>query len=136
MANQRVMIVGGGLAGLGGKNTRRGKQVVDGVAIASDGPVYSVFLAHRGPLHEIKTIALDPASRTSCHLLKCLLAEYHDLRPDYVTTAEADARLLIGNQAIQFRQKNGSEFSYLDLGEEWMRCTGLPFAATRIGSVC
>ena len=35
--------------------------IADGVAIASDGPVFSVFLALRGPLAEVRTIALDPA---------------------------------------------------------------------------
>ena len=37
------------------------------------------------------------------------------------------ARLLIGNQALDFRRKHGSEFRYLDLGEEWTLRTGLPF---------
>ena len=105
--------------------------VVDGVAIASEGPVFSVFLAHRGPLAAIRTIALDPASLTSAHLLQVLLAEYHGLRPrcaDARTLAEpADAALLIGNQAIDFRAADAGAHSLLDLGAEWTRCTGLPF---------
>ena len=55
--------------------------LVEGVAIASDGPVYSVFLAHRKPLAEVRSVALDPASLTSVHLLQVLLCEYHGLRP-------------------------------------------------------
>ncbi len=105
--------------------------LAEGVAIASDGPVYSVFLAHRGPLSEVGTIALDPASLTSVHLLKVLLAEYHGLRPQFVELwefpAKADAALLIGNQAIDFRRQADCDFAILDLGEEWRRCTGLPF---------
>jgi chorismate dehydratase len=106
---------------------------VEGAAIASRGPVYSVFLARRGPLSEVRTIALDPASLTSVHLLQVLLAEFHGLRPKCLTAAgpedevDADARLLIGNQAIAFRQQRKSDFQYLDLGEEWTRQTGLPF---------
>ena len=105
--------------------------IADGVAIASDGPVFSVFLAHRGPLAEVRTIALDPASLTSVHLLQVLLAEYHGMRPQCVDAAtfrgEADAELLIGNQAIDFRHEHADTNHFLDLGEEWRRCTGLPF---------
>jgi predicted solute-binding protein len=37
------------------------------------------------------------------------------------------ARLLIGDQAIHFRQKHAGEFQFLDLGEQWKKLTGLPF---------
>jgi chorismate dehydratase len=102
---------------------------VDDVAIACDGPVHSVFLAHRGPLAEVKSIALDPASLTSVHLLKVLLGEFHGLHPAYLSEPDppADALLLIGNQAIDFRTANPHGWQFLDLGEEWKRCTGWPF---------
>jgi predicted solute-binding protein/REP element-mobilizing transposase RayT len=50
-------------------------QIVDDVSISSDGPVYSVVLAHCGELSDIQEIELDPASQTSVNLLRCLLAE-------------------------------------------------------------
>ena len=102
---------------------------VDDVAIACDGPVFSVFLAHRGPLAEVTEIALDPASLTSVNLLKVLLAEFHDRRPQFLSASDsaADAQLLIGNQAIDFREANPAAWHFLDLGAEWKRCTGLPF---------
>ena len=110
----------------------RDYRLVDGVAIASDGPVFSVFLAHRGPLSEIRRIALDPASLTSVHLLQVLLAECHGLRPECISAdapaaADCDAMLLIGNQAIEFRHTHPADYQFLDLGEEWQRQTGLPF---------
>ena len=105
--------------------------LAEDVAIACDGPVYSVFLAHRGPLAEVRRIALDPASLTSVHLLQVLLREYHGLRPELLELSafpgEADAALLIGNQAIEFREHDRGAHRILDLGEEWVRCTGLPF---------
>ena len=104
--------------------------VADGVAIACDGPVFSVFLAYRGPLSSVKTIALDPASLTSVHLLQVLLSEFHGLHPQCLDgrhCADADAQLLIGNQAIDFRLADGGRHQLLDLGAEWKRCTGLPF---------
>lgn len=103
---------------------------VDDVAIACDGPVFSVFLAHREPLTEVRTIALDPASRTSVNLLRVLFAEFLGQRFDAMPLAAAapdDARLLIGNQAIDFRTEHPGGWQFLDLGEEWKRHTGLPF---------
>jgi chorismate dehydratase len=37
------------------------------------------------------------------------------------------SRLLIGDQAIAFRQKHAEEYSFWDLGEEWQKLVGLPF---------
>lgn len=101
--------------------------IVEGAAIASRGEVFSVFLAHRAPLAELETITLDPASRTSNHLLQCLLAEFHGLEPEYVAEP-VEARLLIGDAALKFRRERaGTDWQFLDLGAEWLRVTGLPF---------
>ena len=105
--------------------------VVDAVSISSRGAVFSVALAYRGCLNEVKSVLLDPASRTSNHLLQVLFAEFREISPKYRISEKAetenDAQLLIGNQAIRFRQKHGDDFHFLDLGEEWMRRTSLPF---------
>jgi predicted solute-binding protein len=37
------------------------------------------------------------------------------------------ARLLIGDQAIRFRQTHADEFHFWDLGEQWARLVDLPF---------
>ena len=50
-------------------------RIVDDVSISSDGPVYSVVVAHRGEFSNIEEIELDPASETAVNLLRCLLAE-------------------------------------------------------------
>jgi predicted solute-binding protein/REP element-mobilizing transposase RayT len=50
-------------------------QIVDDISIASDGPVYSVVVAHSSELSEIREIELDPASQTAVNLLRCLLGE-------------------------------------------------------------
>jgi chorismate dehydratase len=102
-------------------------QLVAEVAIACDGPVYSVVLAYRGELRDLRSVALDPASLTSAHLVQVLLAEYYDCRPAFGETGEA--QLIIGNQAIDFRLNDEvrGDWRVLDLGEEWKRQTGLPF---------
>ena len=106
-------------------------DVADGVAISANGAVYSVFLAYRGDLKDVKTVSLDTASLTSVNLIRCILAEFHGMSPEYVAweicADENAAQLLFGNQAIDFRQTQGAEYHYLDLGEEWMKQTGLPF---------
>ncbi len=108
-----------------------GFPIVDDVAIASRGAVHSVFLAHRCPLEELRAVSLDPASRTSSNLLRCLLAEFHGLHPlfEQSEAPPEDGRglLLIGNQAIRFREQSREGMRYLDLGEEWLARTGLPF---------
>ncbi len=55
-------------------------RIVDDVSISSDGPVYSVVVAHRGEIGQIEEIELDPASETSANLLYCLIAEFGCLR--------------------------------------------------------
>jgi chorismate dehydratase len=106
-------------------------QVVNGISISSAGPVYSVVVAHAGALSEITEIDLDPAAETSVNLLKCLLAE-SGLSPRLVRASIAPlgpdrARLLIGDQAIQFRQEHVDQFKFWDLGEQWQKLVQLPF---------
>ncbi|MGA7275039.1 MAG: menaquinone biosynthesis protein [Candidatus Udaeobacter sp.] len=182
-------------------------RIIDDVSISSDGPVYSVVVAHRDEISKIDEIELDPASETAVNLLRCLLGEF-DLKPRLtrnidlqsvrpaglqpaistpVQTAESQtaenisaghtssmpisrppadlepafgtvrpaglqraesetaesisagrtgkmpvfparrAQLLIGDQAIRFRQKHTDDFQFWDLGEQWKKLIGLPF---------
>ncbi len=104
--------------------------IVDDVAIAADGPVYSVYVASKTSLADLEEITLDPASGTSGNLLRCLLAE-RNLHPRLTTAAPNESiktgRLLIGDQAIRFRTERNSEYEFWDLAEEWKRLTNLPF---------
>ena len=106
-------------------------SIIDDVAVAADGPVYSVFLAHSAAFETVEEIALDPASQTSVNLLRCLLAERQSRARLVAEDAEAisatRARLLIGDQAIRFREKHASDCQFCDLGAEWKRTTDLPF---------
>lgn len=113
-------------------------SIVDDVSISSDGPVYSVVVAHRGEISDIEEIELDPASETSANLLRCLLPEL-GINPRLArrgtsvspAVAESDpgrrAQLLIGDQAIRSRQEHANEFSFWDLGEQWMKLFNVPF---------
>ena len=107
-------------------------RVIDDLSISSNGPVYSVVLVHRVELAEIEEIELDPAAETSVNLLRCLLAEMK-MHPAFVSSSSASmptvkrARLLIGDQAIRFRQEHANEFKFWDLGEQWSKVAQLPF---------
>ena len=110
-------------------------DVVDGVGVCSDGPVYSVLLAHRGPLNEVRRVGCDPASLTSVRLLQWLMKD-RGLSPDYVrmegsrppAEGNLDGFLLIGDPAIAFRQSTAaSSYQLWDLGAAWKEATGLPF---------
>jgi chorismate dehydratase len=106
-------------------------DILDGIAIASLGEVYSVLLAHKKPLEEAKEIFCDTASLTSVNLLKVLLAG-RGLKPEfkplenYKVAAEKDFVLLIGDRAIDF-QRAPHKHEIFDLGAAWTEMTNLPF---------
>jgi predicted solute-binding protein len=103
--------------------------VGDGMCIGSHGEVFSVFLAYQGPLSEVRRVHMDPASCTSNALFRCLCAEYLHLAPEFRTDQPApkDARILIGDPAIDFRLPPPEGWNFLDLGKIWTDHTGLPF---------
>jgi len=106
-------------------------DILDGIAVASLGEVYSVLLAHRHPLAELKEVYCHAASLSGLNLLKVLLAE-RGLKPEFKplanprNAAEYDAVLLIGDPAIDF-QRAPHEHEILDLGSAWLELTKLPF---------
>ncbi|MBU6409545.1 MAG: menaquinone biosynthesis protein [Verrucomicrobia bacterium] len=106
-------------------------DVLDGVAIASLGEVYSVVLAHRKPIEEAREIYCDTASLTSVNLLKVLLAGrglFPQFKPleSHSAAAQKDFALLIGDPAIDFR-RGPHDHEIFDLGAAWTELTRLPF---------
>lgn len=103
--------------------------VAEGFGICADGPVRSVFVAHRRPLTEEPEIVLDPASRTSSNLLRVLLANVIGGGPRCVEASANPlaARLLIGDPALAFRKSAPDGWQLTDLADVWKEWTGLPF---------
>lgn len=105
-------------------------KLIPGTGIACHGPVKSVkvfFENTQDNLHNVESICLDPESKTSNRLLKILLVKKYQrdlediqftLEPQY-----AQARLKIGDKALAESHFGNS----LDLGQEWLELTGLPF---------
>lgn len=109
-------------------------RIVPGVSIASDGPVASVAIFSKVPTGDIRSIALDTSSRTSIALLRVLCARWFGIEPRLVRMSpdlermlrECDAALVIGDNAL-FTDHEALGLEKVDLGEEWIGMTGLPF---------
>jgi len=106
--------------------------------IVSRGTVTSVLLFLRVPLPDVRTLVLDPASRTSAGLARHLVTETAQGPLDVTvaaepgpdpTTTDADAVLVIGDPAMAYAAVWSGET--VDLGEEWARRTGLPLVYAR-----
>lgn len=114
---------------------RQGLEWLPGTGIACRGPVRSILLVSKVPLHQIRTLAGDLGSRTSIMLARIVLAHLHGSNPDIhpmradldAMLATADAALIIGDPALHLDPDAlRSRYTVLDLGEEWVRYTGLP----------
>lgn len=96
---------------------------VPGIAVGSRDHTHSVRLHLRRPIAEVRTIAVDPHSRSSNALLRVLAQRRWRIAPRWVSDASgADAFLTIGDPTFTTRSEHS-----LDLGAEWWALTGKPF---------
>lgn len=119
--------------------------IVPGCTIASKGRIRSILLVTREPGPEAaRVVAMDTSSLTSAAYTEILFRKYWNLAAEFVPFAPeldamlvaADAALLIGDPALlaledrAARQvRTGETLRYLDLGEEWLRRTGVPWVS-------
>jgi len=103
-----------------------GLTVIPGLGIAASSEVRSVLLVSKVSREKIRTVALDPASRTSAALTRILLERRYGVKAAFEEGAgeDADARLVIGDPALKTRL-NGAVV--LDLAAEWRAFTGRSF---------
>lgn len=106
---------------------------IDGMGVAGEGFVSSVQLFLRKALEEVRTIALDPASRASATLVRVLCAQ-RGLSPGWIEPGlEEDARALPSDAWLRIGDRALRE--YLDPeappvfnpSAAWREWTGLPF---------
>ena len=104
-----------------------GLKMIPGMGICTDGNAWSVLLKCRQPLDQLRTIAFDPASRTSNALARVLLRNHFHLSlqpvPEEVSQF-ADAVVVIGDRALCSAPAPAGD---LDLAGHWKAMTGLPF---------
>jgi chorismate dehydratase len=120
---------------------RPGYRYLDGIAVAGRGFVGSVQVFLRRPIEDVRSIALDPASRTAAALVRTLLhdrpaapgAGHSGGAPEFIEVPRgvdprevtADAWLRIGDVAL--RETVGERLPAWNPSLEWTRRTGLPF---------
>jgi chorismate dehydratase len=108
-------------------------EIVSDACVATRGPVMSVKLYSRVPFGLIRTLALDAGSRTSAALVRIMLRERYGVTPrlepfpldQSPATIRSDAFLMIGDRAMH--EPEAPYVAVWDLGEEWLRWSGLPF---------
>ncbi len=100
--------------------------IVADYCIGSVGAVNSVFIFSNVSALDIKTVKLDPQSRTSNKLAEVLLKFHFKVEVSFTTNQEeqTDAIVLIGDRT--FGRQDDFAYAY-DMGKEWMKFTGLPF---------
>lgn len=107
-------------------------EIVSDYCIGADGPVNSVFIFSNCEIHQVKTLQLDPESRSSNNLARVLLKNYWRIKPDMIVNApdysqstdQDTAFVQIGDRT--FGKKGKYAYTY-DLAEIWKNFTGLPF---------
>jgi len=102
-----------------GRNAER-LRILPRLCVSSEGAVDSIQLVSRTPLERIASVAVTPESATSAVLVRVLLPEAEQVSLD----EEADARLLIGDAALQSVFEDPTP--HYDLGRLWLERTGLP----------
>jgi chorismate dehydratase len=112
----------------------RFEMLAPALGIAARGPVQSVLLYSRRPAGSLAgaLVSVTPETSTSIKLLRVLLDVRRSLAGvRYVRglePAQADALLVIGDRAMQMRNRRPDGFTHaLDLGSDWLEWTGLPF---------
>ena len=117
----------------------QGAGIVPGIGIATTGKVDSVKLFSRVEPAAIGRVTVDRGSRTSVALLRILLAELYDTRPDLFSAEPrpetlldgCEAALVIGDRCFaveqHLRRAGRDDVRVHDLGQMWHRLTGLPF---------
>lgn len=105
--------------------------------IAARREVWSVLMVSQKPARALHgaPVALTEESSTSANLLRMLLTQCFGVRePQFVRAAadsdaarQADARLVIGDEALRLRAAGFPGYTYVtDLAREWWEWTGTP----------
>ena len=101
--------------------------ILPNVSISSKESVCSVKLFSRKPIEEIKNVNITSDSLTSRYLLYYIFEEKFGFLPKEKKLSEAEAILLIGDEAME-NERYHYVYPYVyDLGEEWYKFHKLPF---------
>lgn len=97
---------------------------IPGLGICAQGPVTSVLIQSKDSIDAVRTIQMDPWSRTSNCLSRVLCRNHWHISPQFVGIDQpSQARVVIGDPALTARS---ATYTY-DLSDHWTQMTGLPF---------
>jgi chorismate dehydratase len=108
-------------------------EPIGGLGVANREEVRSILLASTREVADLDgaLVGVTEETSTSARLLRLVLEDRYGVRPRaYVRGArsEADAFLVIGNEALSQNRRPTPGFPYrYDLASEWWAWTGLPF---------
>lgn len=105
------------------------------ICVRADSAVTSIILVSKKPIEKLdgERVAITAKSATAHCLLKIILAESYNVKPDYVVENlsvenpvpnDSTAALFIGDEALYLHLHRQKNFLYYDLGEEWHKLTG------------
>jgi len=104
---------------------------VSDYCIGATGAVRTVVLLSNTPLDALKTVYLDPHSRTSVQLVQVLAARYWKIKPVFAPLTDAvlplksgEGCVMIGDKVFSHEQQHAYRY---DLAEAWVAFTGKPF---------
>lgn len=110
-------------------------KILSGLSISANGPVASVVLLSHVPIDQLDgaDVLLTAQSDTSVQLVKVILEEFHEVKPNYhrgdillADEKQFNAVLAIGDDALRLVESATYLYQF-DLGDIWKRKTGLPF---------
>jgi chorismate dehydratase len=112
---------------------RPGYAYLPDLAVAANGYISSVLMFHERPVDELRSVALDPASRAARALLQIVLAE-RGTSPEWVDVeagadprhADCDAWLRIGDPALRECVDPTTPAAFSP-SEAWKEITGTAF---------
>lgn len=111
-----------------------GGSIVPGVCISCRGRAATLKLFARCPLEQVKTLALDRTSRTTSLLARAILSARYNVRPRCTLVEpeirhvldDADAAVVIGQDALLKGERPPQTSLEVDLGEAWWEWQQLP----------
>lgn len=107
-------------------------RIVPNLCISSIQKIKHVQLFFKKGLKDIRKVAVDKNAASEAILLKILMREKFLMSPDYIEMEpdlekmllNAEAALIVGESSLNYYRIHRNR---LDLNEEWLDMTGLPF---------
>lgn len=106
-------------------------KILPNLGVSSEGESGTAYLIFKEHLNRIRSVAVDPGYSSEIVLAHIILAEKYDTPPQFVpmkstveeSLSKADALLVVSTSS----QSQYAASSKLDLVDEWMDLTGLPY---------